>query len=104
MRTSEQTRKYWVEAAKGWAEGRLPPPQLDEFNQVMDELLQEVEVVELQAERIRSLVSEVNRLGILVNELSSGVDMTRIQAEIDLLKEIRDRIANLNYSNYEKKG
>lgn len=52
MSTSQKTRKYWVEKAKGWAEDFLThpdydgSPQLDEFNQVMDELLEASEKLE----------------------------------------------------------
>ena len=46
MPTSNKTRQYWVNVAKGWAENALThpdyngSPQLDEFNAVMDELLE----------------------------------------------------------------
>jgi hypothetical protein len=45
MPTSNKTRAYWIDKAKGWAEGFLThpdyggSPQLDEFNAVMDELM-----------------------------------------------------------------
>ena len=43
MATSEITRNYWIEKAKGWAEAKLSPPQADEFISAMDEVRAENE-------------------------------------------------------------
>ena len=37
--TSDNTRRYWVDVLRGWAEARLMPPQYDECCAVLDELL-----------------------------------------------------------------
>ena len=33
---SNLTRKYWIDILLGWAEDRLPPPQLDECRAALD--------------------------------------------------------------------
>ena len=39
MTISNLTRKYWINILRGWAEDRLPPPQFDECNAVLNELM-----------------------------------------------------------------
>ena len=64
MTTSDVTRKYWIEKAKGWAEERLSPPQTDEFVAVMDEvmaeneqLLSNIEFLSKNNARLENLIS-----------------------------------------------
>ena len=64
MTTSDVTRKYWIEKAKGWAEERLSPPQADEFvaaiNEVMaenEQLLSNIEFLSKDNARLENLIS-----------------------------------------------
>lgn len=60
MTTSKITRNYWIDKAKGWAEAKLSPPQADEFNSVMDELVDEDEAAQKEIERLQSELKAAN--------------------------------------------
>lgn len=59
MATSEITRNYWIEKAKGWAEAKLSPPQADEFISVMDELRAEISTLQAENDMLKKTASEL---------------------------------------------
>ena len=60
MTTSKITRNYWIDKAKGWGEAKLSPPQADEFNAAMDELISEREAAQKEIERLQSELKAAN--------------------------------------------
>ena len=60
MTTSKITRNYWIDKAKGWGEAKLSPPQADEFNAAMDELISEREAAQKEIERLQTMLAAAN--------------------------------------------
>lgn len=62
MRTSLLTQRYWMDKAVSWAQARLSPPQADEFEQVVEDLLasscEDVAALRAENERLKAALKE----------------------------------------------
>ena len=99
MSTSTATRRYWVDVAKGWAEGRLTDniidpggstPQLDEFNWVMEELLEQDFIYRNHYTEVQRVRAENARLREAIGyALASGGTTDRVREKLHAALEAK---------------
>ena len=99
MTTSKITRNYWIDKAKGWAEAKLSPPQADEFNSVMDELVDEDEAAQKEIERLQS---ELKAVTDAAKELYARLYLNFVIVDSPLETEEYIRNTIIKYKLYEE--